>query len=53
MQVGFAIVNDTSPEHEGSAHFPSFTTLLFKINIAIVIFVLGWMTARQVSGEIG
>jgi len=53
MQLEFSIVNDTLPEHVGPTHLPCLTALLFKTNIAMVIFVLGWMTARQASGVIG
>jgi hypothetical protein len=44
--------NETRPEHEGSAHLPSLTNLLFEI-MAIMILDLGWITARQASLLIG
>lgn len=48
IQVGFAPVNKTRPEHEGSTQLPCFTTLLSN-TIAIIILDLGWITAGQAS----
>jgi hypothetical protein len=48
IQVGFAVVNETRPEHEGSTQLPCFITILSN-TIAITILVLGWITAGQAS----
>jgi len=48
IQVGFAVVNETRPEHEGSTQLPCFITILSN-TIAITILDLGWITAGQAS----
>jgi hypothetical protein len=51
IQVGFAVVNETRPEHEGSTQLPCLITILHQLSntIAITILVLGWITAGQAS----
>jgi hypothetical protein len=48
IQVGFAVVNETRPEHEGSTQLPCVITILSN-TIAITILDLGWITAGQAS----
>jgi hypothetical protein len=48
IQVGFAVVNETLPEHEGSTQLPCSITILSN-TIAITILDLGWITAGQAS----
>jgi hypothetical protein len=48
LQVGFAAVNKTRPEHDGSTQLPCFTTMLSN-TMAITNLDLGWITADQAS----
>lgn len=48
IQVGFEVVNETRPEHEGSTQLPCLATILSN-TIAITILDFGWITAGQAS----